>query len=386
MRTHAAGFLAALCLITSSFAQQTPCITGGLDVQESVSYDGSPGSIATRMEVSGPAPLRYRWYDDGFGDIPGATEPELCPLPPAGSAEQCSWGTPHSFRPQVLVTADCGTRYGYPMVSVMQIRRFATSVEIITKPLTGKRRVFAIEAIPGRPYVLAQQFSPEEAYLPEWLFFSGYVWQASYLVREYPRAYIAPGWTPVGVADVNGDQRLDLFLQHPDGRIVVWQRMYGDWQSHYRRDDFFIDAWKAPGWTAKAVADFDGDQKPDLVLENDVTRQTVIWKLDGVHVLDTETFLPLRSPGWNIVGAADFDGNGSNDLLLRHGDDIVVWRMAGLSVVDTQGFPADPRPLRGFEMTAVGDIDGDGRPDLIGVTPNGARTSVFVQIRWSWDE
>ena len=58
-----------------------------------------------------------------------------------------------------------------------------------------------------------------------------------------------------------------------------------------------------------------------------LTRDTVIWYMDNnVHV--TGTSGPTLPAGWNLVGAADFNGNGKPDYLLnasmRH---TLIWYM-----------------------------------------------------------
>ena len=66
--------------------------------------------------------------------------------------------------------------------------------------------------------------------------------------------------------------------------------------------------------TKRVTKDFNGDGQADLVLENTVTSQRVIWILNNGHY-SRGYFLPYVPTQWHIAGAADFLGNGQTDLV-----------------------------------------------------------------------
>ena len=74
------------------------------------------------------------------------------------------------------------------------------------------------------------------------------------------------------------------------------------------------------------VADFNGDGKPDYLLYNPSTRQTVIWYLNN-NVLIGHAYGPTLWPGWSLVGVADFNGDGKPDYLLYNPStrQTVIW-------------------------------------------------------------
>ena len=74
------------------------------------------------------------------------------------------------------------------------------------------------------------------------------------------------------------------------------------------------------------VADFNGDGKPDYLLYNPSTRQTVIWYLNN-NVLIGHAYGPTLWPGWSVVGVADFNGDGKPDYLLYNPStrQTVIW-------------------------------------------------------------
>ena len=57
-------------------------------------------------------------------------------------------------------------------------------------------------------------------------------------------------------------------------------------------------------WQIRAVADFDGDGRSDLVWRNSVTGDVYFWPMDGSTRLD-EIYVGTASTAYDIVGAGD---------------------------------------------------------------------------------
>jgi hypothetical protein len=62
-----------------------------------------------------------------------------------------------------------------------------------------------------------------------------------------------------------------------------------------------------------AIADFNGNDKPDYVLYNAGTRQTAIWYLNN-NIFVSSSFGPTVPSGWGLRGVADFNGDGHPGL------------------------------------------------------------------------
>jgi hypothetical protein len=119
------------------------------------------------------------------------------------------------------------------------------------------------------------------------------------------------------------------------------------------------------------AADFDSDQRPDLIWINSATGQLAMWSLGGgahgERVLGggylNSSALP---PGWRVAGTGDVDGDSHTDLFLQSDTGLLgAWLFDqstlrfGVSL--TPGQVGDPN----WQIRAVGDLNHDGRPDLI---------------------
>src|SRR5438067_276600 len=128
---------------------------------------------------------------------------------------------------------------------------------------------------------------------------------------------------------------------------------------------------------AVRVGDFNGDGRPDLFVGGRLTprdypapTRSYILRNDGDHFTDvTEAVAPeLVHPGGMITDAAwiDFDGDGRLDLVtVGEWMPIQFYRNEGRKFSNVTSSTRLP-PTRGWWYSlAVGDFDGDGRPDLI---------------------
>jgi elongation factor P hydroxylase len=83
------------------------------------------------------------------------------------------------------------------------------------------------------------------------------------------------------------------------------------------------------GWQLVAVGDFNGDGKPDYVLYNASTRQTVIWYLNN-NVFVSGAYGPTIASGYVVSGVADFDGDGKPDYVLYNAStrQTLIWYLS----------------------------------------------------------
>jgi len=179
----------------------------------------------------------------------------------------------------------------------------------------------------------------------------------------------AAGWALVGVGDFrhNGDKGL-VYSENSTGALAVI--FYGGPDGTILRD-FSSLAAPGSGWTARAVADLNGDGHPDVVFVNKTTGQVDVYFFGGqkgTSFLSRETVGPLSATGWNVVGAANLNGDGNTDLILQNTStqQVLIQYLGGskgTTVTATEELSADG--FAGWTAAGMQDINGDGHPDLI---------------------
>jgi hypothetical protein len=93
-------------------------------------------------------------------------------------------------------------------------------------------------------------------------------------------------------------------------------------------------------WTARAVTDFDGDGKAD-VLWTGTNGDAWVWLMDGV-AKKSQGSLGVVPAGWSAAAVGDFDGDGKADIAWRFTDGSGwLWTVDGLAIA-SQGPFASP--------------------------------------------
>jgi hypothetical protein len=187
----------------------------------------------------------------------------------------------------------------------------------------------------------------------------------------------APGWKIKGVADFNGDGRPDILWRHRlSGSNVVW--FMGGTQNTQIIDSVLLQS-ASSGWDIKGIADFNGDNRPDILWRNADSGANVVWFMGGTQntQIVNSTSLQSTNPLWDIKGIADFNGDSRPDILWRNeltGEN-TVWFMGGTQNTQIGSSAALPREVRGWDIKGIADFNGDQRPDLLWQhTQTGANT------------
>jgi hypothetical protein len=134
-------------------------------------------------------------------------------------------------------------------------------------------------------------------------------------------------WQIRGAADLDGDGRPDLLWHHQQtGALYAWF-MNGlvVKSAAYLSPPSVGDTQ----WQVRALADLDGDGRPDLLWHHQGTGELYAWFLDGIITRDASYLTPSRfaDTRWKIVQASDFDQDGQVDLLWHHQatGELYVW-------------------------------------------------------------
>ncbi len=141
-----------------------------------------------------------------------------------------------------------------------------------------------------------------------------------------------PGWHVVGAADFNADGSPDIVWQNDNTRqVTVWY--LGGAQGNVFLGWTSLTAGVA-GWRVAAVNDFNADRRPDLVWQNDSTRQVTVWYMGGANgdaFLGWSYLTSSGVPGWSVIGARDFSLDRQPDLVWLNDSNgqVIVWYLGG---------------------------------------------------------
>lgn len=181
-------------------------------------------------------------------------------------------------------------------------------------------------------------------------------------------------WPIRATADFNGDGVIDLIVQNQTTRQVAVLFLAGT-QGNVISGGAFLVASSLPGWTVAGAADLNSDGHPDLMLESDVTRQLLVLYFGGPSgtVIQNYDWLAFAGfSGYRVVGTGDFNADGKPDVVWQNEAtrNLVIWYMTGIGGTTlhaaTELFIGSPQGM-GPGWTVIGfvDLNGDGTPDLV---------------------
>ncbi len=197
----------------------------------------------------------------------------------------------------------------------------------------------------------------------------------------------ATGTNPssVAVADINGDGKPDLIVANYNisGTVSV---LLNTTASGATTPSFATQQTFATGFDPQSVTavDINGDGKPDLIAVNaaeDTVSVLLNTTITGATTLSFATQQPFTVGGSPAsVTAADVNGDGKPDLIVANNGDNTVSVLLNTTTTGatTPSFAAQQTFATGNQPTSVtaADVNGDGKRDLIVTNENDSTVSV----------
>jgi FG-GAP-like repeat/FG-GAP repeat len=193
---------------------------------------------------------------------------------------------------------------------------------------------------------------------------------------------VGPSPYPGALADLNGDGHLDILATSTARRTPQQEDstraltvLFGDGRGGFRGGP--VPLRTVLPWFV-AVADVNGDRKPDLVVTHAERNELTVLVGDGKGGFTETAGSPfdLGHAAWHVA-VVDVNGDGKADVVAAAGDGVRV--LLGDGRGGFQAAPGSPFAAgKGAWRLAVGDLNGDGKPDV--ATSNVESDSVTVLL------
>ena len=179
-------------------------------------------------------------------------------------------------------------------------------------------------------------------------------------------------WQFAGIGDLNGDGRDDVLLRHREEGRWYYYPMNG---RRYSSGRGLAEISRDLDREFAGIGDLNGDGRDDVLLRGRSDGRWYYYPMDGRRSLANQRGLAnlTRNLDWSVAGIGDLNGDGRDDVLLRHANGRWhYYAMDGRRQVSSRSGRADLTPNTDWQFAGLGDLDGDGRDDVLVRHSNGA--------------
>jgi len=178
-------------------------------------------------------------------------------------------------------------------------------------------------------------------------------------------------WVVEAIGDLDGDGKADILWRYikpgtNDSGVTFAWFMDGS-ETNVSVAEVKHRGGAPLNWNLVGVADLDGDNLGDIVWVSPTNQvRALIGKAGRTWVNQTVGQL---TEGYAILKLGDIDGDGKADMLMRDANgNVKVWLMNGTTIKTALDLPTSDKR---WQFYAAGDFDGDGTMDIAWVNANG---------------
>jgi hypothetical protein len=183
------------------------------------------------------------------------------------------------------------------------------------------------------------------------------------LAEGYLRTVADLNWQVAGVGDFDGDLKADILWRNRSTGQNYLYLMNGT----AIRNEGYIRTVADQNWQVAGIGDFNGDGQDDILWRNRVTGENYLYPMNGLAIRPGEGYIRrVADTNWQVKAVADFNGDGRADILWRNrvSGQNYLYPMNGLTILGGEGYVRTVSDLA-WQIVATGDYDGDGKSDIL---------------------